>query len=279
MKNARSNEVNFGFGPILQSGLPEVPWMAAHTRRLPGIEPMKSNDWLRVDEVFDRQMALRDELARCIPDTVMGEVQHADEALHELLDFVLLYLQKTDGYEVSASRVIRPDGAKISIGGPILTLMRLVAEDLCIMQRQDDEHVLTAASLAFPAGWTLAQKLGKPLTRIHKPVPDYGNDIAQRVQRLFDRLRPENGITRTNALRSSTCELFRPMDENAPFENASDIERPYLRSERQCLIRLPKTGAIVFSIHTRIVRESDLTPTQLDALVANPIKSENRANA
>jgi hypothetical protein len=34
---------------------------------------------------------------------------------------------------------------------------------------------------------------------------------------------------------------------------SADAEYPYLRSERQCVLRLPKTRACVFSIHTYVL--------------------------
>jgi hypothetical protein len=32
----------------------------------------------------------------------------------------------------------------------------------------------------------------------------------------------------------------------------------YLRSERQCLVRLPRTGAVIFTIHTCVVARESL---------------------
>jgi len=32
---------------------------------------------------------------------------------------------------------------------------------------------------------------------------------------------------------------------------------PFLRSERQCILRLPETEAVVFTIHTTVVRRDD----------------------
>ena len=39
-----------------------------------------------------------------------------------------------------------------------------------------------------------------------------------------------------------------------------------MRSERQCLVRLPQTGAVVFAIHTYVVRMADLTQAERDGL-------------
>ena len=61
---------------------------------------------------------------------------------------------------------------------PLLTLGRLVQEDLCLMEPQGDEYDLTGAILCFPASWTLAQKIGRPMTGIHHPVEIYDDDLA-----------------------------------------------------------------------------------------------------
>ena len=274
--NEQSSKVNFGLGPILQSELPDVPWTRPHTRKLPGIEPLDENDWLRVDSAFSGQMALRDLLADQKNEAVVACLPEAEDAAHELLGAVLSYLSSQDGYEVFQDRVRRPDGVVVPIGDPMNTLMRLVAEDFCILQKQEDEHVLVAASLGFPAGWTLAQKLGKPLVRIHRPVKSYDADISKRVQRMFDGIRSGKGLVRMNAHRTVACELFRAIDEDAPYDNDNERARPFIRTERQCLTRLPQTNAVVFSIQTRIVVDSALTPRQLSDLASFPIGQESR---
>ena len=42
----------------------------------------------------------------------------------------------------------------------------------------------------------------------------------------------------------------------------------YIRCERQCLVRLPATGAVVFTIHTYVVDAGSVTPEDLSALRA-----------
>ena len=42
--------------------------------------------------------------------------------------------------------------------------------------------------------------------------------------------------------------------EADPRSGVSEGAGPYIRSERQTLCRLPKTGAVVFGIHTFVLR-------------------------
>ena len=130
------------------------------------------------------------------------------------------------------------------------TLGRLIQEDLCVMQRYGSQHVLTAAVLCFPASWTLAEKIGHPLSDIHIPVASYTEDLAKRVQRLFDAIHPDRPMWRSNCLWYDSPDLFQPDPRPASVASLnSDLgagQGTYLRSERQCLLRLPKTQAVVF---------------------------------
>jgi hypothetical protein len=136
-----------------------------------------------------------------------------------------------------------------------------VQEDLVLMEKPSgmDQHVLTAAALCFPASWSLAEKFLRPLTGIHAPVDVYDEDLARRVQRLFDGIRPGRPIWRANALVYADPALFQPRTE--ADRRPSPPEGPrWLRVERQCLARLPETGAVAFTIHTYVVPFESLDP-------------------
>ncbi len=254
---------------ILQSALPFAPWMDPRTARLPGILPVEGEDWLRVDDAFAGQMAERDRLIADHRSAVHALLDSARPAAAELLDKVLAKLALTPGYQVGAQRVIRPDGITVPLDrdAPLLTLGRLVQEDLCLMEHDGAEHALTGAVLCFPASWMLAEKIGKPMTGIHTPVDHYTEDVARRVQRLFDAIRPEQALWRMNALVYDDHTLHQPRPEGA--RRPRPVERLYMRCERQCLLRLPQTKAVVFSIHTYLVRLADLPTDAREGLVAS----------
>lgn len=258
---------------ILQRSLPFAPWADPRTRRLPGILPVEPGDWLRVDDAYSAQMAERARLIAGRQREVHALLPGAEAAAREVLEVVLAEIAGIAGFEVGAEAVTRPDGATVPIDrdAPLLTLGALCQEDFCILQQEGAEHMLTGAILCFPASWTLAEKIGRPLTGIHVPVDVYDDDVAKRVQRLFDAIRPGRGLWRQNALLYADPTLFHPRREAAPREKPRG-GAPYVRSERQCLMRLPESGAVVFSIHTYLIRIEDLTPEQAQALVENPIE-------
>ena len=167
---------------------------------------------------------------------------------------------KSLGYQKSNDEVIRPDevSIKIDLSDPMRFLGRLVQNDFCILQKVGEEHVLTAASLCFPASWSLEEKFLKPLIDIHIPVKEYNEEIAKRVQRLFDGLQVSRPVWRFNALYYEEPDLFQPRSVNQPRKKPAPNQVNYFRSERQTLIKLPETRAIVFGIHTFVIKIQNL---------------------
>lgn len=245
--------------PILQSRLPIAAWMEARTARLPGVQPVEGEDWLQMDDAFAAQMAERDRLVATRLPEVVALLPEGRAAAEELYAVILARLAGTPGYLVGAGAVTRPDGVTVALDPwrPLETLARLVQEDLCLMEKRGPEHVLTGAALCFPASWSLEEKLGRPLIGIHRTVKPYDPDIARRVQRLFDAMRPEQALWRMNALVYVDPALHQPGREDAPRTDRRSGQ--FLRAERQVLKRLPKTGAVLFAIHTYVVRLDSLS--------------------
>ncbi|MEO0931836.1 MAG: DUF3445 domain-containing protein, partial [Pseudomonadota bacterium] len=237
---------------ILHSKLPDPPWLDPVRWRLPGVRPIEPDGWIIRDDVFTRQMALRDDLIAERPREVHALLPAALPAAVECYDAMLVTLQKDSGYEFSTTEVARPDGITVALDRtqPLLTLGRLVQADICIMQEGDHGHVLTGAILCFPAYWTLNEKLGRSLSQIHSPVAEYDSNIERRVQRLFDAMSPTRALLRSNANLHATAELFAPKSETAADARVGLQNGTFVRSERQVLRKLPDTKAIAFTIHT-----------------------------
>lgn len=215
--------------PILQSHIPQEQLDAA-AARLPAMRPVAMGDWLVRDEVYAAQIAQKARLIGEARGDVIACLPEAEAAANELCALVT-------GQD-------DPD--------PLLALSRVAQEDFCILQKRGAEHVLTAALLAFPAGWTLREKIGHPLGRIHAPVEPYDDNVGKRVQRLFDGMRDGVVLWRANLLRYDDPTLFQPHLEAQP-RAVGHAHSPYWRSERQSLLKLPISEAVVFSIHTSVI--------------------------
>ncbi len=260
--------------PILQQRLRTIPWMENNVWRLPGTQP--TDQWLIRDEVYAAQMNLRDQLIEANIDNVHAMQGDALEAAKECLDLVLSEISTDPGYEVRSDGVTRPDGKSVRIDRsiPLLTLGRLVQNDFCLMQPGPEGHRLTGAILCFPASWTLSEKIGKPMMAIHTPVSEYDEGLGRRVQRMFDMMQPGKMLWRANAIRHEDPSLFHPRRETDPVSIRRGTKPgDYMRSERQTLRKLPPSQAIVFTIHTFVVKISDLPADAQAAMEAANIKS------
>lgn len=238
--------------PILGTIPPLQRKVAAAT--LPGIRPVGQADWVTVDQSYSAQIQQKTALLAGKRNAVLAQLPQANEVVQELLAEVLKLLRTRPDFVVEAGAVICPDGRRVSaLGSPLRVIAQLLQEDIVIHQPVGVEHGMTAALLCFPASWTLAQKIGKPLTGIHAPVTEYDINLAKRVQRLFDGVQVGHPIWRANLLRYDDPALFQPRTEEDPRPVGTE-RSPYERSERQTLFRLPQSRAVVFAIHTVVAK-------------------------
>ncbi len=251
---------------VLHTRLPLSPWADPMTSRLPGLQPLGDAPWLLRDEVFAGQMALRDRLISSHRQDVIAVRPGSDHAQRDLLAAVLEAVSRDDGYARNGDVIIRPDGAAVTLrDDPLAVAGRLAQEDLCLLLPQDGVHVLVAACVCFPASWTLAQKIGRPMRAIHDPVARYDDALNQRIERIFANLTPDNPMWRANWLRYNASALHHPLKEYEarPFDPAHEV---FVRVERQTLLRLRASNAIVFGIHTFLVPRDALSPEQAAGL-------------
>ena len=239
---------------ILQAAAPVWPWADPQLARLPGLKPVAPADWLHRDEAFAAQMAERDRLLVRAPGAVLAPAAGMEGAARELLSVLRAELPATHGHRrQDDARLIRPDGVAVDLSGdPLLAAARLVQEDLLLLERTGEGHVLRGGVLCFPAFWTLSQKIGKPLLAVHAPVEAYGAPLNARIERILDHLTPDTALMRANVLLYSDPALHQPAPEGARRIVAQGGPL-YIRIERQTLRRLPRTGAVVFAIHTFVV--------------------------
>jgi len=252
---------------IFQNTLPVAPWMDALAARLPGLQPVAEGDWLRVDDAYAGQMAYRDRLLEQRRDEVLmradGPVAAEGDLLQQVIDAVLAL----PGYARVEGGIKRPDGVVIDPAredSGLVAAARLAQEDFLILEQTDEGHRLVSAVLCFPASWSLSQKIGRNMLRIHQPVDRYDDNIAKRVNRVMDVLQQGNAVWRANVLCYNDPELHQPRleHERRPFDPEGPV---WVRVERQSLKRLTAT-ATVFAIHTYLVPLEKLSPEQLASL-------------
>lgn len=220
--------------------------------RLPSMRPVVG-PWLFCDAAYGAQMADRRRLLAQCEGEVYAQTVDGLAAARGFLQIALAALP--EGFVQSGDDVICPDGHRLRVDWnvPLRSVGDMLQQDVCILEKHGMEHVLTGAVLCFPASWTLAQKIGKPLITIHNPVSEYDTAVAARVQRMFDGVQEGRPMWRANALRYDDATLHQPRPENDP-RPVGRPDAPYLRSERQTVLRLPQPQAAAFVIHTTVVK-------------------------
>ncbi|WP_432200644.1 heme-dependent oxidative N-demethylase family protein [Erythrobacter sp. W53] len=157
-------------------------------------------------------------------------------------------------------------------------------EDMCLLTRApDEEHYrLIGAAVAWPSDWTPADKMGLPLRALHTPIAGYEEQLASGVDRFITTLKPGVIYGRCNWFIAPT-EAMRwiaganPEDDFAHVSPDNVGDTLFVRSERQTLRRLPKTGAILFTIGIYVEALGKLSPPNMVALssaVRNLVEGE-----
>jgi hypothetical protein len=129
----------------------------------------------------------------------------------------------------------------------------MVSEDWCLV-RPGEPPVLAAATLCSPNRWRLAEKLGRPITDVHDPVPDYRRRLGPPVDALFSGRR--GSAWRRNWSIQSSPSRFQPFSDGPQCPEVPG--GVWVRSEFETLVRLPLTGWWVFGIHTTVGPLADL---------------------
>jgi alpha-1,2-mannosyltransferase len=142
------------------------------------------------------------------------------------------------------------------------TCARLIQDDLALMfEKPDGQYYLLAGAILLAGFWRLSDKFGMPLSEIHTSgdVPQYKTKLERGMMNFFRRVKPSDPVLRNNYFIQVDDDLawshsIGPEDDTqASWSTAQKniaIEHHHFRSERQSLRRLPRSGAVVFTIRT-----------------------------
>lgn len=249
-------------------------------------------DRLPGDDVRAAELELRDMVTTYLLETYPDYFQRAGN----------LVLSPLTGLAVD----VGPDGADPLVAIALLASEDML---LLLPEKRGPKNELTyllkAGALLFPNDWSLrshfnqpapeglhprareewelakqtslkAARLGKSPSEIHAGhVSHYVEHFASRVDLFFARMEPGLRTWRRNWGMRLSDELF--LHSDVPHAAALPAATPknwaeygYLRSEHETFTKLPKSGAVVFSIKTYLWKLSELVenPIALSALIA-----------
>ncbi|NLP51703.1 DUF3445 domain-containing protein [Bacillus sp. RO1] len=144
---------------------------------------------------------------------------------------------------------------------PLDFIGRHVQEDLILMMQRDGDLYLDAGQLCFPANWSLAFNHGMSFKNIHFPIPGFKEEgWDERILQFLLRLEAGNpwgrknwSLMAGNRMDTSleTFDVWGKDRKNVTVDNAGEFV--HLRVEVQKLFRLPRSNAILFTIHTHLL--------------------------
>lgn len=235
-----------------------------------GLRQIQAEEWIELDNHFPKYHAekarrIKERGEKCVqthPDAFPAAIELLEE-LREYLParYPTLFRRTSVGLDniwsgESFNIVERPLKED-----PMAICARLVQDDLAIMIERDGQYYLMAGCVLLAGFWRLSDKYGMCLSEIHTSgsVPHYKEKLEVGMMKFFNRLRPDVFFTRNNYFIQVDDSLpwsWSIGDEDSPevswstAEKDKPIDNHFFRSERQSLRRLPKSGAVCFTIRT-----------------------------
>lgn len=250
-----------------------------------GLRTMNWDEWIELDNEFPKYHALKTQRILERGPKCSKTAPEAYDAALELLEELCSYLP-----ERYPSLYQRLDVEKYGFTGmknlltnevfniserplkedPMQLAARTIQDDLALMiERPDGQYYLLAGSILLAGFWRLEDKFGMPLSEIHTSgdVPGYKTKLEKGMMNFFRRLQPHAPVLRNN--------YFIQVDDNlawshsigsedaegigwATAHKSQIVDEHWFRSERQSLRRLPRTGAVAFTIRTYFVRVTEI---------------------
>ncbi len=139
---------------------------------------------------------------------------------------------------------------------------------------QDGVHHLIGGVVCFPSVWALTDKVSRPMSFVHEPVPELNPSIGRQIELFLRQQEPgvvwrrENwSLSRESWLNQHTSRPRRRLDETVGVDDV------WFRLEHQLLLKLPQSGSILFGIRVEVVPfravvENELAATRFARLLS-----------
>jgi alpha-1,2-mannosyltransferase len=276
--------------------VPYPDWSVEKTRPLPyrpfkygpdyfitmGIGRLDWNDWIELDNQWTRYhqeklSRLSGERASHLCKTAPEAKDAALETLELLCEYLVYRYPSLFEYQFNDQNNEKQIRIKttgeiypINCEDPLKYASLLIEDDLAIMiEGSDGQYYLKAGVILLPGFWRLEDKFNMPLAQIHLSgdVPKFKEKLQHSMERFFQKMTPQHPVLRYNYFIQTDGELawsssIGPEDTfGIGWQNADPnpcIENIHFRSERQTLRRLPKSGAILFTIRPYFINVMEI---------------------
>ena len=247
------------------------------------LKKLDPNDYIALESTYLERIALREKLFNETEFYACDD--SAVDALKEMYRFIFGFMMKkypqyfelaergTSIHNKITQKFFPSDPAGMKKEEILRFIATNIEEDMLIMLKnpstgQLDEYILRSFITLMPAGFNPMTKLNKSLTAIHGPVPGYLQKLQISMNKFFSRVQPHEFIVRQNWSFQTHPNLCAPKGSHATkeeaeklhplFPNDLDFNKCFFRVEKQCVTRLPETGAIIMIIRTYTTSLMDL---------------------
>ena len=160
-------------------------------------------------------------------------------------------------------------GDEASLGeNPLLFIGRQVPEDLLLATEREGQIFLDAGLVTFANDWSVKFDVGMSFAEIHGPIPRFtGEGITSRAEKFMMMMTGEQTFRRVNwtfsGIGSKRMDASLETYDRWGWEPArivadKDWGRVQLRIELEHFVRLPVTGAHLFSIRTCMISLAEI---------------------
>ncbi|KAI5960343.1 uncharacterized protein KGF55_004635 [Candida pseudojiufengensis] len=237
-----------------------------------GIRNMSWDSWIELDNQWkyyhDMKLKRIEEKGEDVWRISSKAIEASWEFLYELIDFTTVRYPTLFKYD-KEKKILRITETNQTFDlndknlNPIITAANLVQDELVIMieDPKDGQYSLEAGCVTMAGFWKFKEKYQMKLDEIHYSgnVPKYSTNLGPAMNKFFRRLTLDSPVVRNNYFiqldnhldwsKSIGDEDSEKVGWNAAT-NATSVKDLWFRSERQSVRRLPKTGAIAFTIRT-----------------------------
>ncbi|MBN8825650.1 MULTISPECIES: DUF3445 domain-containing protein [unclassified Spirosoma] len=248
-----------------------------------GTTPLSESDrLLEINSLYPSEIGLKRQLLAELPTYYFQALSGYESAQWEALEWLLYKLANTYPAQFSLTRqdnqwhwvnhilaeetTFRQGDDTSLPHAPLDWVGRQVQEDVLLLSGHEGR--LVAGQLCFANDWSLDEKIGLPFWQIHAPINPIVEPMMRSAEAFMQRLpagksfwRANWSVKVSNQLDRSTRHLptlKQQLNDCLPRLTIDTIgDQLYLRVERQTLTRLPKSGVILFTIHTYQSRLAD----------------------
>jgi hypothetical protein len=123
----------------------------------------------------------------------------------------------------------------------------------------DSVHRLVGGVVCFPSSWALTDKLGRPMREVHDPVPGLDEALGRQIDVFLTKLEPGVAWTRENWNLGPDDELnHHPSRPRRLFDADVEARNVWVRLEHQLLLKLPRSGSVLFGIRVEVIALSNV---------------------